>query len=154
MKASSGKRQPKGNGWGGARPGAGRKPNPEGAGVRHLKRERVERGHPVQVMLRVEDDVPDLRTKVVTEVIREAVEEANDRFGFRVLEHRVERERITLIVQARSTAALSRGMKGFNVRFARNLNRVLVRTGRVLADRFDSQNLSSKDARRRAVVRS
>jgi hypothetical protein len=140
---SGGRGKKKTNGWGGARPGAGRKPNGEVAGVSHLRRARIDPARPVRVTLKMVKAIPDLRNKKVASIVKSAIEEGQDRFGFRVLHHTTERDRLTLIVEVKDLAALSRGMKSFNVRFARNLNRVLNRSGSVLADRYDSRTISS-----------
>jgi hypothetical protein len=124
--------------------GAGRKPKGDVAGVSHLARERVDLTTPVRVTLKTAKDIPDLRGKKTQPVILSAIAEGNGGpVGFRVLKHFVERDRLVLIVEAEDTAALSRGMKGFNVRFARNLNRVLGRVGAVLSDRYGSETLKS-----------
>ncbi len=98
---------------------------------------------PVRVTLKMAKDIPDLRNKKTLPVIKAAIEEGNGQAGFKVIHHVVEKDRLLLIVEAKDTASLSRGMKGFNVRFARNLNRVFERTGSVLADRYGSEVLRS-----------
>jgi hypothetical protein len=56
-----------------------------------------------------------------------------------------------LLVEARDRRALTRGMKGFGVRLARQLNRALGCRGRVYADRFHARVLRTPQEIRTAI---
>jgi REP element-mobilizing transposase RayT len=139
------------NGWGGARLNAGRKR----AGRRrvpHLARERFERAAPVHITLRMAPHVYNLRSRRCFSVLARAFSSAAERFGMRIVQFAVLGNHVHMVVEASSEHALARAMKGFSVRVARGLNRVMGRRGRVLGDRYHSRVMESPDDAR-CVVR-
>src|SRR5688572_31461773 len=120
--------------WGGRRPGAGR-PRKPGAGVSHLTRPRVAARYPVHVTLKLRRELGSLRTKTKAKAIRLAMAQAVAK-GFAVVDWSIQGDHIHLTAEPGSTAALSRHMRGLNIRIARGLNRVLDRKGAVFADRY------------------
>ena len=134
------------HGWGGKRPGAGRK-RKDGrvapAGVPHLRRPRVEGRHPVGVTLKVRRGVWSLRGQRCAAAVRRALEAGHDLRGFRVVHFSILGNHLHLIVEAHSRRALSSGVAGLEVRMARALNGVMARSGPVFADRFHAHVLRS-----------
>jgi putative transposase len=131
--------------WGGARRGAGRKPAGRRAGVAHRRRDEpspVTRGA-VHITLRVVDDIGNLRSSRCMRALWRAFVEGKLRFGFRLCHYAVQKNHIHLICEVDDRAALIRGMRGLTIRVARQLNRALDRTGRVLADRYHCRALTS-----------
>src|SRR5947208_3289912 len=88
------------NTWGGRRPGAGRKPVGERAGVPHRPRAALGRKLPVHVVLRMADDVRSLRSPKAFSVIEEVIGEAANRFGVRIVYFAVQDKLMHLIVEA------------------------------------------------------
>lgn len=123
--------------WGGARPGAGRKPKGGSSGVGHVARDEITARRPVQVTVRVRESVGSLREPRALEVVTRAFESAGERPGFRVVQHAVRANQIELTVEARDRDALGRGMQGLIVRIARGINGALRRRGRVVEDRYE-----------------
>ena len=111
-------------GWGGARPGAGRR-RVRKSRVPHRTREDIPHDCPVLVTLRVLDDVPTLRRAGFVRAFRESLGKAAERPGFRVVHYSIQ-----------DNQTLANGMKSLGARFARCVNRVCGRSGRVLASRF------------------
>lgn len=137
-------------GRGGWRPGAGR---PRGrTTVEHGRRERFVPDQPQLVTLRVAEGVRSLRAARAMRVIRQSIQ-AGQREAFRVVEVGVEPRRLQLLVHAGGARALSLGMTGLKVRLARQLNRVLDRSGSLFPERYSSQTLRTpaevRAARRR-----
>jgi REP element-mobilizing transposase RayT len=132
--------------WGGARKGAGRPPKGAAAGVSHLRRSALSRHHPVHVTLRVISGMPSLRVGELFRKVRAALAEGQERFGFRLVHFSVQSNHVHLIAEAGDRRALSRGMQGISIRVARAVNRELVRTGRVFADRYHSRALKTPRA--------
>jgi putative transposase len=134
------------HGWGGKRPGAGRK-RKDGKllppGVPHLRRPWVDARHPVGVTLKVRREVWSLRGRRCAAALRRALEQGHQRQGFRVVHFSVLRNHLHLIVEAASRASLSGGLQGLEVRMARALNRAMARKGPVFADRFHAHFLRS-----------
>jgi REP element-mobilizing transposase RayT len=133
--------------WGGRRRGAGRKRVAKRAQVPHRKRERVNPRHPILVTTRVEPDVARLRTDVVYEAIRTALALAtkwmNEPEPVRFVHASVQANHLHLLVEAASSKALSRAMKGLLVSIAKRLNAIAGRRGRVFADRYHTSMLAT-----------
>ena len=136
---------------GGARPGAGRKPNGLKAGVSHDKREALAARFPVHVTLRLRKGLPRLRSKRPYRVLREAFARGSERFGFRLCHYSVMSNHMHLIVEAKDRRALSRGMQGLVIRMARGLNRLWERSGKVFADRYHDHILKNPREVRNAL---
>jgi putative transposase len=131
------------SGWGGARPGAGRKPKGERAGVPHLKRPKLIPGRPILVTVRVRPDVWKLNTRRCLPVVEQAFTAGGEKFGFQVLQYGVQDDHIHLLVDAANQKALGRGMKGLGVRLSRQLNKLMEREGTVFEDRYEPKVLES-----------
>lgn len=136
---------------GGRRPGAGRKPKGDRAGVPHLRRESFFSSTPVHVTVRVLKGTPNLRSRKAKRVVSGCLRAARDRLGVRLTQYSIQANHIHLIVEADDCQALSRAMKGFSVRIARRLNRAYGRKGKVFADRFHSHVLRTPWEVRNAV---
>src|SRR5438552_9367033 len=130
--------------WGGKRDGAGRPPNGSKAGVSHLRRAELAPRHPVHVTLRLTQGVGYLRTQTRTRIIEEALAEAKERFGMRVIHYSIQGNHLHLIVEAQDERALARGMQGLAIRLAKRLNALSDRHGRVFTDRYHAHVLRSR----------
>ena len=119
--------------WGGRRARAGRKPGPNPR-VRHERREKFPSRHPCHVTLKVRRGVPSLRSARLLAELQASFAKACERGEFRLVHYSVQNDHVHMIVEAKSREALGRGMKSIGARFARAVNRVFGRTGRVLAD--------------------
>ena len=106
---------------------------------------------PLHVTLRVAEHVWNLRSRRSFRVIAAGLRVGADRFGVRVVQFSVQGNHIHLLVEAPERDALSKAMKGLSVRFAKGLNRMMGRTGRVIADRFHSRVLATPSEVRRAM---
>ena len=127
--------------WGGARRGAGRKPEGDRPLVRHRHRGPLTRHHPVHATLRVRPHVWNLRSRRAMRVIASRIAAANRVGALRVTHFSVQGNHLHLLVEAADPEALGRGMKGLAVRLARGLNRLMGRRGPVFADHYHSHVL-------------
>ena len=139
-------------GWGGARPGAGRKPKGARAGVSHAARPALSAHHPVHATVRLRAGLPSLRRDSTRAVVERAIAAGSGRAGFRLTEYSLQSNHLHLIVEADARSSLARGMQGFLVRLARALNRRWRRTGSVFADRYHARALRSPREVRAALV--
>ena len=137
--------------WGGKRKGAGRPPKGERAGVSHLRREQFPARHPVHVTMRTLPAVGFLRGHRRHRAIKDAIHEAQERFGLRVIHYSIQGNHLHLIVEAPGVDDLARGIQGLTIRIARALNRISRRAGKVFADRYHSHVLRSLREVARAV---
>jgi REP element-mobilizing transposase RayT len=143
---------------GGKRRGAGRKPKGQRAGQRHAARPAHNPRHPVHVTMRVVGSASGLRRKDTYLALREATIVTARREDFRITHMSIQRDHLHLIVEADSKRALSKGVQGFSISAARQINRAITarggdrRTGRVIADRYHSRPLTSPRAVRNAIA--
>jgi hypothetical protein len=128
--------------WGGARKGAGRKSAGTRAGVPHRPRAAFGRPSAVHVTLRVLPHVWNLRTRRCAAPIEKALQAGRGRFGFRVVHYSVQGNHVHLLAEAESAQALRRGVQGLSIRIARALNKVMGRTGKVLAGRYHAESIA------------
>ncbi len=143
---------PRHAGWGGLRKGAGRKPKGDRALVTHTQRPALATRFPVHVTLRVLPPVWSLRSKRGYRVVRRALAGGGDRFGMRLCEFSIQGNHLHFVVEAEDARALSRGMQGLSIRLAKGLNRMMARTGKVLADRFHARILRTPTEVRRVLA--
>ena len=129
--------------WGGARGNAGRRPNGGSAGVSHLRRPSHSRAHPLHITLRVTRGLPSLRDPALFTVVRRALAQGKQRFGFSLVHFSVQRDHLHLITEANDRRALARGMQGLSIRVARSVNQQLGRKGRLFGDRYHARALKT-----------
>jgi len=137
--------------WGGRRPGAGRKPKADRAGVMHRERPEHEKEHPVHVLMRAARRMPSLRKASVSSEVRRALGKTS-RSWFRVLHYSLQADHLHLLVEANDKVSLERGLAGVAIRLARAINRALRRKGHVWGDRYDAHALSTPREVRDALV--
>jgi REP element-mobilizing transposase RayT len=138
--------------WGGKRRGAGRKPKGERAGVSHAKRPELKREHPLLVTISIDRSLPSLRVVPVLELFHDVVRAVNARSDFQIVEFSLQRDHAHLVVEVESKLALSRAMNSLVARFARGLNRMLRRRGKVFPDRYHAEAVDTPAAVRNVLV--
>lgn len=126
---------------GGKRKGAGRKPVNGRAGASHDSRPIVDGKQALHVVLRVMPEIGNMRRPEMYRAVQEATVVAAIRGRIRIVQLSVQATHIHLLVEAETTELLARGMQGFQISVARNINTVLGvdgrrRRGRVFADRY------------------
>ena len=136
---------------GGARDGAGRKPKGKRPGVSHKTRGRLASRFPVHVTVRLRAGLPSLRQKETYELILRVFEDS-EKGGFRVVHYSVQGNHVHMIVEAKDRESLSRGVQGLLIRFARGVNRLWGRVGKVFSDRYHDVILRTPRQVRRALV--
>jgi REP element-mobilizing transposase RayT len=87
------------------------------------------------VTLKVEKSVPQLRTAKLVAELERSWRESCERGRFRLVHYSIQSDHVHMIVEAASASDLACGLKSIAARFARGVNRVFHRSGRVLADR-------------------
>jgi REP element-mobilizing transposase RayT len=147
---------------GGRRNGAGRTSN-RAKGLRtrvpHRAREKITRHTPLHVTLRIEAGVGWLRRRDCYRAVRRAMVTAQARLEtFRICHVSIQANHVHLIVEANDRAALTSGMTGFLVSAAKRLNAAIGRRtgtrrrGRVFADRYHTELLTSPTQTRNAIA--
>jgi REP element-mobilizing transposase RayT len=91
-----------------------------------------------------------MRTEARAAVVRKAFVAGCERTRFRIIDWSLQGDHLHLIVEARDTSCLSRGMQGFCVRVARRLNAHIGRSGAVFAERYNARELKSPNEVRNA----
>jgi REP element-mobilizing transposase RayT len=141
---------------GGKRRGAGRKPKGARAGERHEARPEFKPYHPLHVVMRVAPEVGSLRRRAMYKALREATITAALRERFRIVHISLQRTHVHLLVEADHKAALARGMQGFMISAARNINTALGdgvrrRRGSVFTDRYHVEVITTPTRARHAL---
>ena len=136
---------------GGARPGAGRKPKGESAGVPHRRRREFKARCPVHVTVKLLPGLARLRRGREYRALRAAFAAGCERRGFRLVHYAVMNDHLHLIVEADTATGFVRGVQGLLIRVARALNRVWRRRGKVLGDRYHGHLLSTPREVRNAI---
>lgn len=134
--------------WGGRREKAGRK---RGRRVSHARRPALRRRSALHVTVRLVQGVGRLRRFRLVPVLRRVFVGSAQKDGFRLCQFSIQGNHVHLIVEADSKAALSSGMRGFNIRLGRRLNRAFGRSGRVVDDRYHTALLTSPRQARAAL---
>ncbi len=98
------------------------------------------------------EHVWNLRSRRCFTVVERALRAAKQRGDLRVVHFSVQGNHLHLLVEATDARALARGMKGFAVCLAHGLNRVMGRTGPVLADHYHAHVLRSPAEVRHALA--
>ena len=136
--------------WGGAREGAGRKKS-DRAGVPHRPRARVKKKTALHVTVRLVREVRSLRRFKLAPAMRTAFLRTKKKDDFRLCQFSIQRDHLHLACEADSNQGLSRGMQGLGISFAKRVNRVLGRKGKVFADRFHAVVVTSPRQMRNAL---
>jgi REP element-mobilizing transposase RayT len=141
---------------GGKRRGAGRKPKGARAGERHQARPEFKPYHPLHVVMRVVPELGSLRRRAMYKALRDATITAALRERFRIVHISLQRTHVHMIVEADHKTALARGMQGFMISAARNINTALGdgarrRRGKVFADRYHVVVITTPTRARHAI---
>jgi REP element-mobilizing transposase RayT len=113
--------------------------------------------HPLHVVLRVVPEVGSLRRRKMYKAIRGATITAALRERFRIVHVSIQRTHVHMLVEAAHRAALGRGMHGFQISAARNINTALGdgarrRRGTVFADRYHVEVITTPTRARAALA--
>lgn len=136
--------------WGGKRAGAGRPKAGRIASERHRVRPLLSPRHPVRVTLRTL--LRGLSRRAAYRAIHRAVRTTFARGDFRIVQLHAHSARLELVVEADDKHALARGLQGFQVSCAKQLNQVAARQGTVFPDRYRARILATRAAVRAAVL--
>ena len=144
---------PRTGGWGGKRRNAGRKRrDPEARSqVAHVKRPAHKGRHPVHVTLRAKSGLPSFRQQRVQRLLAEVLRDQRRRRyekTFRVVHYSIQGNHLHLIVEADTERAvdsqpLRSGVSGLAIAFARRLNMMLRRKGKVWEGRYHRHDLKT-----------
>jgi REP element-mobilizing transposase RayT len=134
------------------KPGPGRPPKGQRAGVSHRRRPAVDRHAGIHVTMRLQAGRANLRAPATYAVIRGALADGCDRPGFRLVQFSVQTNHLHLMVEADGNVALARGMQGLAIRTAKRLNRLFRTCGRVFADRYHAHVLRAPREARHALA--
>ena len=88
------------------------------------------------VTVRVQENVPRLRTGRFIRAFKSSLAMACIRPGFRVVHYSIQKTHVHFLIEAQGKKALASGMKSIAARIARTVNRVFGRQGSVLDGRY------------------
>jgi len=142
---------------GGKRRGAGRKPVGSHAGQSHAARPEFKPYHPLHVVMRVVSEVRSLRRRRMYQAVREATIAAARSERLRIVHLSLQGSHVHMLVEAEHKDALARGMQGFMISAARNINIALGdgtqrRSGKVFAERYHVEVIKTPTQARHALA--
>ena len=105
----------------------------------------------LHVTVRLVREVGTLRRFKLGPAMRRAFAATARKDAFRLCQFSVQRDHLHLACEADSNEGLSRGMQGLEISFAKRINRVLGRKGKVFADRFHAVQITSPRQMRNAL---
>jgi REP-associated tyrosine transposase len=109
--------------------------------VPHRRRPEHNARHPILVTIKLVRGLPSLRSQLVLAMIWRVV--AHPRFeGFRVVHFTVQSNHLHVILEAPDKKTLTSGAMSFEIRFAKRLNKLLERKGRVIGERYHRADLT------------
>jgi len=143
---------------GGKRPGAGRPRTGARVGAPHKVRPALAARYPVHVVLRVVAAVGNLRRRSLYRAVREATLTAARLGKIRIVHLSLQRTHVHLLVEANGKGSLARGMQGFQISAAKQINAALSkgrpgprRRGSVFPDRYHAEIITSPRQARHAL---
>jgi REP element-mobilizing transposase RayT len=141
---------------GGKRRRAGRKPKGARAGAPHQARPLIKPNQALHIVMRVVPGVGSMRRRELYKAMRDATLTAALRERCRIVHVSIQRNHVHMLVEADTKLALARGMQGFQISAARNVNTALRvgcrrRRGAVFADRYHVEVISSPTRAHRAI---
>ncbi|HET7784338.1 MAG TPA: transposase [Myxococcales bacterium] len=101
--------------------------------------------------MRLQQGIGYLRSYRRAKVVEDALRDARERFGVRIIHYSIQGNHLHLIVEAQEPRALSRAMQGLCIRLAKRLNKLTARHGGVFADRYHAHPLKTPRETKRAV---
>jgi REP element-mobilizing transposase RayT len=114
--------------------------------VKHRVRPEHAKAHPVHVTLRGRPGLPSFRAERVWQMLRAVLfgQRKKGHAGeFHVVELTIQDDHLHLIVQAATKQTLRAGISGLVIAFAKRLNKMLSRKGKVWGDRWHGRELAS-----------
>lgn len=129
--------------WGGKRRGAGRKRTSPRPNVPHATRPEHNKNHPIHITLRLAPNLPTLRENKRYSLIHQAFIAMKRNEHFRLLHFSVQSNHLHLLAEATNKSALTRAIKGLQIRIAKALNKHLARKGQIFPDRYHARALAT-----------
>jgi REP element-mobilizing transposase RayT len=128
---------------GGARKGAGKKPEGPRPRVSHATRATFRSGDVLHVTLSLREGIPSLRQLGAWAVIVAALRAVRGRADFRVVQLSVQTNHLHLLIEADDAAALADAMRSLGTRLGKRLNKLFGRKGRLFEDRYHVRALTT-----------
>jgi hypothetical protein len=143
---------------GGKRKGAGRPKTGERPSERHKRREAFRPNHPVHVVIRAIKEIASLRGFDTYRAVRAALVSTYARARIRIVHVSIQGTHIHMLVEASNRTELARGMQGFEIACAKNINAAISkrlgyrRRGTVFPDRYHAVIIRSPKQARHALA--
>jgi REP element-mobilizing transposase RayT len=117
---------------GGLRKGAGR---PKSEFLSHSAREKLTGIHPLHITFKIKSGLPNLRQKKFYQAFRKSVLKAHKK-GLNLLHFSILSNHVHMIVEIQDNKTLHSALKSLNTAFAKRVNFLTGRVGKVLRERF------------------
>jgi REP element-mobilizing transposase RayT len=136
---------------GGRREGAGRKRRGRKR-VSHASRPDFPSRFPTHITMRFLDGLPTMRRRKAFKVIRATMFKVMEKHAeFRIVHLTIQGNHVHMVCEASGKTALARGVQGFKISAGKCLNKMLGREGKLWADRYHSELLTTPTQVRNAI---
>lgn len=95
----------------------------------------------MHVTVRRRDGLPSFRRQRVLDLVHALMREKNDD-SFQLVHYSIQSNHVHFVAEARDRRVVTRKMQGFMVAFAKRLNKMLSRIGKVWADRYFARDIT------------
>ncbi len=119
---------------GGPRKGAGSKKIRKGM-QNHTVRPEISSRYPLHINVKIQKNLPNLRTKKLFAIVKRAIARARLR-GFRINHFAVLKNHIHLIAEGEDKVQMGKAMQSFTLSLAKSINGACRRKGKVFVDRY------------------
>lgn len=95
------------------------------------------------------EHIPSMLRRDVAKVVREALEQGQERLECRIVLYRLQKDRLDVLCEADHADYLSRCLQGLGIRVAKAINRLQGTRGKVFAERFRQEVLDKREVTKR-----
>jgi REP element-mobilizing transposase RayT len=94
----------------------------------------------MHMTVRRRDGLPSFRGQRVLDLVHALMRKKNGE-SFQIVHYSIQSNHVHLVAEARDRRAVTRAMQGFMIAFAKSLNKILARAGKVWADRYYARDI-------------
>ncbi|MFA6237832.1 MAG: transposase [Bacteriovorax sp.] len=124
--------------------------NPKGAGrpakidkgIRHTKRERIQKPNPLHLTIKVRKNKADIKSKLLLKALHHAIKRARLK-SLHIIHYSLEYDHLHLLVEAKNNKVLHAGMQALGISLSKAINRIKHKKGTVYKHRYHLRTLSS-----------
>lgn len=111
-------------------------------GIRHIKRERINKPTSMHITIKVRENKADIKSKRILKALHRVIFRARLK-GIKIIHYTLEYNHVHLLVEAGDHRIMHQGMQGFGISFAKAINKLKTRKGGVYKHRHHLRKINS-----------